>query len=306
MSPRIVTHRVSVKASRLALPPKRAPVPDARMPPNGAFGVVVHRLVVDVHDAGGDLPASSSPRMTSRVRMPERQAVLGVGGQLGRVVRGAEPHDGRHRAEDLARRTRAWPARRRPAPWAGRTAPRSVPPAASRAPASTRAGHQRVHLVPLPLVDDRPERHLTRGRVADRQVAGLLGEPADVVVVDPLVHDVPPGRHADLALVQERSPRARRRRLVQVGVVQHDQRRVAAEFEVHALEVLSGERADLAAGRGRAGERDHARPRGSVTSASPASGAAGQHVQQPLGQPGLLEDRGRARRRRRRRCAGLA
>ena len=38
MSPRTVTHRVSVKASRLALPPKRAPVPEARMPPNGVFG----------------------------------------------------------------------------------------------------------------------------------------------------------------------------------------------------------------------------------------------------------------------------
>ena len=38
MSPRIVTQRVSVNASRLAVPPNRAPVPDARMPPNGVFG----------------------------------------------------------------------------------------------------------------------------------------------------------------------------------------------------------------------------------------------------------------------------
>jgi hypothetical protein len=38
MSPRMVTQRVSVKASRFAVPPKRAPVPEARMPPKGTFG----------------------------------------------------------------------------------------------------------------------------------------------------------------------------------------------------------------------------------------------------------------------------
>jgi hypothetical protein len=34
----MVTQRVSVKASRFAVPPKRAPVPEARMPPKGTFG----------------------------------------------------------------------------------------------------------------------------------------------------------------------------------------------------------------------------------------------------------------------------
>ena len=38
MSPWTVTQRVSVNASRLAVPPKRVPVPESKMPPKGMFG----------------------------------------------------------------------------------------------------------------------------------------------------------------------------------------------------------------------------------------------------------------------------
>ena len=46
-------------------------------------------------------------------------------------------------------------------------------------------------------------------RVTDRQLGGLGREPLDVVVVEPLVHDVPARGHADLALVEERPNAAR-------------------------------------------------------------------------------------------------
>ena len=39
MSPRMVTQRVSVNASRLAVPPKRVPVPESKRPPKGTLGV---------------------------------------------------------------------------------------------------------------------------------------------------------------------------------------------------------------------------------------------------------------------------
>ncbi len=53
--PRAVIQRVSVKASMLAAPPpKREPVPEAPDAAEGGVGLVVHGLVVDVHDAGGD------------------------------------------------------------------------------------------------------------------------------------------------------------------------------------------------------------------------------------------------------------
>ena len=80
---------------------------------------------------------------------------------------------------------------------------------------------------------------------------------ATYVVGDARLHQVPSGRHADLALVGEGPPRPDRGRGLDVDVVEHEQRRVAAELEVHPLEVLGRERADRAAGPGRPGEGDH-------------------------------------------------
>jgi hypothetical protein len=139
-----------------------------------------------------------------------------------------------------------------------------------------------VHLVPLTLVDQWAERDLFGGRVAYRQVVRLFGQCGDVVVVDCLMHQVSAGGHADLALVQERTPRARRDRGRQVDVVQDDQCRVAAQFQMYPLEVLRGQFADSPAGGGGTGERhdsdawlgDHCLAR---------VDAAGQHVQQAVG-----------------------
>ena len=83
----------------------------------------------------------------------------------------------------------------------------------------------------LPLVDQRAERDLLGVRVADRQASRPLRQPIEVLVGDGLEHDVPAGGHADLALVQERAPGPGRAGDVEVGVVEHDQRVVAAELE---------------------------------------------------------------------------
>ena len=116
---------------------------------------------------------------------------------------------------------------------------------------------------------------------------------------------MPAGRHADLALVGERPPRADRGRRVDVDVVEDQQRGVATELEVDPLEVLGRQGADDAAGLGRPGERDH--PHGRLGDQGLADvGAAGQHVQQPVGQPGLGEDLGQHRAAARPRCAGRA
>ena len=105
-------------------------------------------------------------------------------------------------------------------------------------------GDQAVDLVPRPLVDDRTERDLLGGRVADRQVAGLRGELVDEVVVDPVGDEVAAGGHADLALVEERRPAGQPDRLLDVRVVEDQQRRVAAQLEVRPLEVAARELAD--------------------------------------------------------------
>ena len=80
--------------------------------------------------------------------------------------------------------------------------------------------------------------------------------------------------------------------LLDVDVVEHDQRGVAAELEVDPLEVLR-RRARRRPGR-RAVEPVKAitRTSGSVDQRLADVRAAGQHVQQPGRQPGLLEDPG--------------
>ena len=106
---------------------------------------------------------------------------------------------------------------------------------------------------------------------------GLLGEGGHEVVVD-----AGPGEHAGgggavLAGVEVAGDRDVLGGLLEVGVVEDDDRRLAAELEVDPLEVLGGGGGHLHAGPHRAGDRDHLR----------ASGA----------RPGRGRCRGRRRRR---------
>jgi hypothetical protein len=146
-----------------------------------------------------------------------------------------------------------------------------------------------VDLVPLPLVDHRAERHLAGGGVAHRKMRRLAGQGRHVVVVDGLMDQIPARGHADLALVQEGSPGPGGRRAFQIDVIKDDQRGVAAEFQVRPLKMAGRQLADTAAHGGGAGEGDDPHERiGDQGLASIM--ATRQHVQQPVGQPGLLED----------------
>ena len=93
-------------------------------------------------------------------------------------------------------------------------------------------------------------------RVAGGQRRRLGGELCDERVGDRLVDDDPLGRHADLALVHEGAEGGGVHRVVEVGVVEHDQRRLAAEFEQNRLQVPAAVLGDDPADPGRAGEVD--------------------------------------------------
>lgn len=68
------------------------------------------------------------------------------------------------------------------------------------------------------------------------------------------MHEVPPGRHADLTLMQVRPPCGDVGCPGDVGIGQYELRVVAAEREVHALEQWGGGRGHLAPRGRRAGE----------------------------------------------------
>src|SRR5699024_7302095 len=113
-----------------------------------------------------------------------------------------------------------------------------------------------AHAAPLLVVDDRPARDLLGGGIAHRQVPGTAGQLLDVVVGDRFVDEVAAGGHADLSLVHPRTEGAGRGGRTDLGTGQDDERIVAAELQVAALEEATGGLADLAAGRGRPGEGD--------------------------------------------------
>src|SRR3712207_4336694 len=117
----------------------------------------------------------------------------------------------------------------------------------------------RVAAVALALVDHRAEADLAGRRVAHGDVARALGERLHVVVVELPRDEVPAGGDAGLALVVVRRPGADHRRLLEVGVLEHHERVVAAELQRALLQLLPTHRRDLAADRARAREVDHLR-----------------------------------------------
>ena len=82
-----------------------------------------------------------------------------------------------------------------------------------------------------------------RERVDDLVVVGAAGEDAGL-------------RDARLAVVHERRELQALHRRGEVGVVEDDRGRLAAELEADALELLTADRGDAATGRGGTGERD--------------------------------------------------
>ena len=116
--------------------------------------------------------------------------------------------------------------------------PLTEPPATSLAPLAHGVEHQRGDALGGRAVDHRAQDRLALARVADGERLGLGGEALDELVGDLLVDDDALGRHADLALVGEGAEGRRVHRLVEVGVVEHHQRRLAAQLQQHGLEVL--------------------------------------------------------------------
>ena len=105
--------------------------------------------------------------------------------------------------------------------------------------------------------DARAEHHMA-ARIAGRQRARLGGELGQEGIGDAVVDDDLLGRHADLAGIGEGAEGGGIDRLVDVGVVENDQRRLAAEFEQHRLQIAPGGLGDDAADAGGAGEIDAA------------------------------------------------
>jgi hypothetical protein len=130
------------------------------------------------------------------------------------------------------------------------------------------------------------------GGVADGERGDLGDELLGELGLDGAVDQDAVGGHADLALVDVPAEDRRVDGVVDIGVVEHDQGAVAAEFEDGALEVPGADGGDVAADLVRAGEGDDLR-HGVLQQGVADLRDIGDHdVQQSGGQPGVLEDPG--------------
>ena len=217
--------------------------------------LVVDGGAVDVADAGLE-PAGhvEGPRHVA-AEDGARQPVLGVVGDADGLVDAVDRDDGDDRAEGLLgveahRRRHARQHGGRVAEAVGRAS------AEHRGAVPARVLDEIGDALDRRRVDHRPDLGRRLTRIADDQSGGAIGQPGAEVVGHRAVDDDALGRHADLALVEERAEVRRRGGLVEVGVVEHHHRRLAAELEQHALEVLARLLGDDPPHAGRAGEVD--------------------------------------------------
>ena len=114
---------------------------------------------------------------------------------------------------------------------------------------------ERVHGVQAALGDERAHAGVGFEAVADLHVLGVGGEALDELRIDLLVHQEAGRRDADLAGVAELVGAQDVHRLLEVGILEHDGRRMAAQLHGDALHVRAGQRRELLADRCRARER---------------------------------------------------
>ena len=136
--------------------------------------------------------------------------------------------------------------------------------------ASDRVLDELGDLAALAVVDQRPDLDAVLGAAPDLHRAHLLGELLGELVGDLLGDVEAVGGRARLADVAHLRDHRALDRGVDVGVVEHDERRVSAELHRQPQQVLRGLLHQLAADLGRAGEGQLAQPL-SRRSAAPSS-----------------------------------
>ncbi len=249
-------------------------------------------VVVDPHRS--ELERARDPEGPADVLGPDRgrQPVENVVAQPDRLVLALEGQHHQHRAEDLLlhdlgplvdvgddrRRRRSSPAPCPPAP---------APPVTTLAP-SARA---------------RSTKPATRSRWVEEisgpmKVSSLQGSPT---LVDSKISTrasttspirsfgcvQPGGGGAVLAGVEQRSDLGRGGHGLEIGILEDDERGLAAQLQVNSLEGVGGGLHHLLAGSGRAGQRDHPQV-GMFDQCLAGVVAAGDHVEYSVGDAGLL------------------
>ena len=151
--------------------------------------------------------------------------------------------------------------------------------------------------IELVAVDDGADEALGIFTLADRQLLHPRDEFLHEFIIYRIFYDDAVGDHADLALVHELAPDAGFHRAVQIGIVQHHDRAVAAQFQLDRFDPVPIQRglAHAAPDGGGAGEADDRGDR--MADQRIADGGTGtrQHRNQPFGQARFFANGGEDR-----------
>ena len=140
-------------------------------------------------------------------------------------------------------------------------------------------------------VDQRPLRHALLGAVADLHRRDLLRQLLDELIVDLVLGVDAVGADAGLAHVAIFRDHRAFDRGIDIGVVEHHERRVAAEFEPELLHADRGLPVQDLADLGRSGEADEAHRGMFAQHLADRRRIAGEDVEHALGHAGLLGQR---------------
>ncbi len=157
-----------------------------------------------------------------------------------------------------------------------------------------------LHLDQCGFFDQRALVHTLVKAIAHLGRGHLGGELLHKFVVDPALHVEPVGAHAGLAGVAVLAGKGAFNSAVDIGVVEDDERRVAAEFERHLLDRGRGLRHQDAADFGGAGKADVAHGGALAEHFANGNGVVGvgaEHVEHACGDAGALGQFGGGQRR---------
>ena len=180
-----------------------------------------------------------------------------------------------------------------------------LPPVTILAPPFDRVRNVLLDLVDRFHVDQRALHHAGFGAVADLHRCDLLRKLFDELVVDLVLGVEPVGADAGLAHVAILRDDGALDRGIDIGVVEHHERRVAAEFEAELLHADGGLAVEDFADLGRAGEADEAHGRMFAQHLADRRRIAGQDVEHALRHAGLFGERDQRQRGQRRFIGGL-
>ena len=232
----MVIHRVSVKASR----PQRAAETAIAGGLDAAerdLRFIAHRRAVDVADAGFDALGDRHRAHDVAAENGGGKSIFGVVGDAHGFVDALDADDRFHRPEALFRIDAH---RRIDAVEQSRFDDGAVALAAAgeHRALGGRILDQRIHPLGRGAIEQRAE-HDMGARIAGLQGLRLGREFGDEFIRDRFIDDDAFGRHADLALVHIGAERGGVDRRIDVGVVEDEQRRLAAELQQDGLRDIS-------------------------------------------------------------------